>query len=208
MRTSTHPRTRRLRTLIIGTFLVPGPWLLASTSHTAAQEPKAGGKQAVVTVQGMQCPFCAYGIQKQLKKLPGAKSVEVELGQNQAIVTFEPDAKVTDADIQQAVRKAGFTPGKIEWRSGPRLEKEKTTNASPAQDTTATFDIEGMRCLGCEAKITADLEQLPGVRLAQVDWETRSATVRYDASQVTPEELVRRIERAGQFQARLKTSKE
>ena len=90
--------------------LPPGP---AWARQVAAGE----SKQAVVTVQGMQCPFCAYGIRKHLAKLPGARKVEVELAENQAIVTFAPDAKTGDREIQQAIRKAGFTAGKIEWRS-------------------------------------------------------------------------------------------
>ncbi len=130
MRTSAHRRTR-LRTLILGSLICPALWLLAGTSRTSAQESTADGKQAVVTVQGMQCPFCAYGIQKQLKKLRGVKTVEVELEKNQAIVTLEPDAKVTDKDIQQAIRKAGFTPGKIEWKAGAQ-DKAHSPNLSLA----------------------------------------------------------------------------
>lgn len=206
MRISAPRQVQRLRSLIIVTVIFPALWLLAGTLVGAVREPPLQ-KQAVVTVEGMQCPFCAYGIQKQLKKLQGVKSVEVELEKNQAVVTFEPEAKVTDKDIQQAIRKAGFTPGKIEWKSGPPA-REKTANGSSAQDATAAFDIEGMRCLGCEAKITADLEELPGVSQAQVDWEARTATVRFDASQVEPEEIARIIERAGKFQAKLKTGKE
>lgn len=129
MHTCDHPRTRRLRALIVAAFMLPALWLLAGTSRTAAQESQADVKQAVVTVQGMQCPFCAYGIQKQLKKLRGVKGVEVELERNEAIVTLEPGAKVTDADIRQAVRKAGFTPGKIEWKSAPGSKKKETTAA-------------------------------------------------------------------------------
>lgn len=82
-----------------------------------AQAPAGNVKQAVVTVHGMQCPFCAYGIKKHLAKLPGAKNVEVELAKNQAIVTFTPDAKVNDEQIRRAVRNAGFTAAKIEWPS-------------------------------------------------------------------------------------------
>lgn len=103
--------------------------LLAATQATAAQAP-AGEKQAVVTVQGMQCPFCAYGIKKHLTKLPGATQVEVELAKNQATVTFEADTEVTDEQIEEAVRKAGFTPGDITWQSGD--EPKETSGAGAA----------------------------------------------------------------------------
>jgi mercuric ion binding protein len=207
MRSNTHERTHRFRTLISVGLVLPALWLLAGASRAVAQGPAAAGKQAVVTVQGMQCPFCAYGIQKQLKKLPGATSVDVELAKNQAIVSFASDAKVTDADIRQAVRKAGFTAGKIEWRSGDSTEKQKTSGGRPAEAATAAFAIEGMRCLGCEAKITADLEQLRGVSLALVDWQAGIPSVRSDANTVRPDDIVRTIERAGKFQAERQTSR-
>lgn len=82
----------------------------------ARQATLGESRQAVITVQGMQCPFCAYGIRKHLAKLQGARKVEVELAKNQAIVTFDPGATAGDEKIRQAIRKAGFTAGKIEWR--------------------------------------------------------------------------------------------
>lgn len=117
MRTNTHRARQPLHRLVISVVMVMALGLVASTFSAAAQAPAGEQKQAVVTVRGMQCPFCAYGIKKHLAKLPGATKVDVELAKNQAIVTFLPDAKVTDAQIQQAVRNAGFTAGAIEWRT-------------------------------------------------------------------------------------------
>lgn len=55
--------------------------------------------------------------------MPGVEKVEVELAKNQAFVHVAPGANVTDAQLQRAVRKAGFEPSKIEWRSaGERKE--------------------------------------------------------------------------------------
>lgn len=118
MHTNTHRGRQRLHRLVINVVVVMALWQVASTFSAAAQAPAGDRNQAVVTVRGMQCPFCAYGIKKHLAKLAGATRVDVELAKNQAIVTFAPGAKVTDAQIQQAVRKAGFTAGAIEWRAG------------------------------------------------------------------------------------------
>ncbi|MBI3264491.1 MAG: heavy-metal-associated domain-containing protein [Acidobacteria bacterium] len=84
--------------------------------ESAAHASDGGRRQAVITVKGMQCPFCAYGIKKHLAKVPGVEKVEVELAKNQATVYVAPDANVTDAHLQRAVRKAGFEASKIEWR--------------------------------------------------------------------------------------------
>ena len=114
MRINAYRGRQQLRTLESSVVLMAVA-VLAAPLTVAAQAPAGSQKQAVVTVRGMQCPFCAYGIKKHLAKLPGVTRVDVELAKNQAIVTFASDAKVTDAQIQQAIRKAGFTPGKIEW---------------------------------------------------------------------------------------------
>lgn len=111
-----HSRSR-VDSLIAGLLLAWALLSLAGASRLAAQTQAAVGRQAVITVQGLQCPFCAYGIQKQLKKLVGATKVEVELAKNQAIVSFKPGAEVDDDDLREAVRKAGFTADTIEWRS-------------------------------------------------------------------------------------------
>lgn len=122
MHTNTHRGRQPLHRLVISVVVVMALGQVAGTFSAAAQAPVGDRNQAVVTVRGMQCPFCAYGIKKHLAKLPGSTKVDVELAKNQAIVTFAPGAKVTDAQIQQAVRKAGFTAGTIEWRAGKREE--------------------------------------------------------------------------------------
>ncbi|MBI5576354.1 MAG: heavy-metal-associated domain-containing protein [Deltaproteobacteria bacterium] len=93
------------------------PALLAAPYGAWSAGPQPGAaKQAVVAVDGMSCPFCAYGVKKHLSALPGVKSVQVELAKGEAIVEFDPEGQVTDEQIRKAVREAGFTPGKIEWR--------------------------------------------------------------------------------------------
>src|SRR5690554_1057224 len=51
----------------------------------------------------------------------------------------------------------------------------------------ASFEIEGMSCaVGCAAKIEKDLANLPGVKSAKVDFETKKATVEYDNAKQNP----------------------
>lgn len=115
MRTNIR-RTECLIAAVRGVLALTVVLLVGGTPPMAAQTPATGVKEAVVTVKGMQCPFCAYGIKKHLAKIPGVRKVAVDLAKNQAIVDFTPGAKPTDEQIRRAVRDAGFTPGKIEWR--------------------------------------------------------------------------------------------
>ncbi len=84
-----------------------------------AATPAEASRRAVITVKGLACPFCVYGLEKHLKKLPGATTVRVDLGKGEATVDFAGDSKVADEDIRKAVKNAGFTVDRIEWRGAP-----------------------------------------------------------------------------------------
>jgi copper chaperone CopZ len=104
--------------------LVLSIMLLPAVSLIAQDKPAPTSKQAVVAVKGMACSACGHRLQKVLSKLGGVEKVEVRFEKEQAILVFAPDARVTDNQIKETVRNAGFVPGKIEW-STVKLGKEK-----------------------------------------------------------------------------------
>lgn len=55
----------------------------------------------------------------------------------------------------------------------------------------------GMRCPLCRGAVAAHLSRLGGVVAYDVDLKTDSATVLYEASRLTPEELERAVAQAG-----------
>lgn len=83
--------------LLIG-FLLP--------AHAVAAED-----QAVYALQadGLACPFCAYGIEKQLTRIDGVESVETDIKSGTVVITMKPGATLTEADAKRAVEAAGFT---------------------------------------------------------------------------------------------------
>src|SRR5690554_2044243 len=53
---------------------------------------------------------------------------------------------------------------------------------------TASFTVEGMHCeFGCAKSIEKKLAKLDGVKSALVDFETKEASIEYDATQHTPQ---------------------
>ena len=64
-----------------------------------------------IAVSGLACPFCAYGLEKNLSELPEVDSVTVDLAQNSARVVIKPEHKADLETIKAAIVKAGFTPG-------------------------------------------------------------------------------------------------
>lgn len=91
--------------------------MLGGRTAGRADEPVAQATKSTdrveVQVNGMACPFCAYGIEKKLRAIPGVQDVKVDLDAGRA--TFEaPSGAVTEQQVKQAIKDAGFSPGKIE----------------------------------------------------------------------------------------------
>jgi len=60
-------------------------------------------------VDGMSCPFCVYGLEKQLKKLEGVTGVETDLEQGEILVSMKDGETLQRDSVDQAVTRAGFT---------------------------------------------------------------------------------------------------
>lgn len=60
-------------------------------------------------VTGLACPFCAYGIEKQLGALEGVERVETHIKDGAVIVTMRDGAALDETSARKAVEAAGFT---------------------------------------------------------------------------------------------------
>ncbi len=65
---------------------------------------------AELRVNGLSCPFCAFGIEKKLLDVDGVTDVEVFLDDGRLALTFEPENAATVSDLEKAVEKASFKP--------------------------------------------------------------------------------------------------
>lgn len=78
--------------------------ILLATAVTWAQSPVY-----TISVDGLSCPFCAYGVEKQLKRLEGVKQVEVDVAKGQVVVSMNEGKTLERGQAVEAVKKAGFT---------------------------------------------------------------------------------------------------
>jgi mercuric ion binding protein len=78
--------------------------MIALAWPAAAEEPAVYELQA----DGLACPFCAYGIEKQLGALEGVASVETDVKSGTVTITMEEGATLDEADAERAVDRAGF----------------------------------------------------------------------------------------------------
>ena len=89
---------------------------LISASAFAAQAYK-------LRVDGLACPFCAYGVEKQLKAVQGVEKVDVDLKTGNVTVTVVEGAVFDEATAKKAVTDAGFTLRGFEKIAGPETGK-------------------------------------------------------------------------------------
>jgi len=69
----------------------------------------AAGPRYRIEVAGLACPFCAYGIEKELGALEGVDQVETHIKESAVIVTMKDGATLDETTAEQAVDAAGFT---------------------------------------------------------------------------------------------------
>ena len=65
-------------------------------------------------VDGLACPFCAYGVEKKVGGLDGVEKVEIEIEDGLVAVTLAEGATLDEATARRAVDEAGFTLRKFE----------------------------------------------------------------------------------------------
>jgi mercuric ion binding protein len=83
--------------------LVVTLWLLWSLAAHAA------GTQYVMRVDGLACPYCAYGIEKKLKSIEAVEQIDVDLNNGLVTVNAREGTTLTEPQIKQLFKDAGFT---------------------------------------------------------------------------------------------------
>ncbi|GAA4429477.1 hypothetical protein GCM10023188_14890 [Pontibacter saemangeumensis] len=76
-------------------------------------------------------------------------------------------------------------------------EKQNYNGSQTGSIVEETFPVEGMTCSGCANGVQRSLTKLEGVKSAEVSLSDASATVAYDPSAVTPEQMQKAVESAG-----------
>lgn len=122
-------------------------------------------------------------IEKGLKKIEGVQEANVNFTLEKTTIKYNPDQTNLDA-FQKKIKSLGFD-----------IIQEK-----------AEFDITGMTCAACSARIEKGLNKVEGVTRATVNLAIESATVEYNPSQVTVSEIMQRVEKLG-YGIRRKTEK-
>ncbi len=89
------------------TLLLAGVLLLNLMLLTSAP---AQVEKVTIRVDGLACPFCAYGLEKKLKKVEGVGKVEINVKEGVAALQNKKGKSIAVEDLESVVKDAGFTP--------------------------------------------------------------------------------------------------
>ena len=124
-------------------------------------------------IDGMTCGSCAARVQRALEKTDGVRSAAVNYATGSARVVA--NGEIDPSVLNDAVERAGYStvrPGSLD------------------------FEVGGMTCGSCAARIQKTLSKQPGVASAEVNFATGKARVQADP-QVDPEVLARAVDAIG-----------
>ena len=172
---------------------------LMGTVAFGAQQQKVA-----VRVDGLACPFCAYGMEKKLDRLDGVEKMDIKINEGLVVLYFSEDARIDEALIEKKVKEAGFTPRQITVEEktarvggqsnedGPdeKVEKEEKLR-------TISLAITGMECNECSHRVTEALSNIACVRNVRFDNAVGRAEITCVDDEADPEMFVKAIENLG-----------
>ncbi|MGB8378355.1 MAG: heavy-metal-associated domain-containing protein [Rhodanobacteraceae bacterium] len=107
-----HPAFGRLAAIAILALLAPLalPAVAAPVAAAAAQYP---ADTYVLRVDGLACPYCAYGIEKQFSGMRGVTDTSIDIENGVVVVRVKPGTHYTAEQIKTTVDDAGFALKRI-----------------------------------------------------------------------------------------------
>ena len=179
---------------VIITTLVVGMMTMFNANAQKAMD------KFMVQVDGLGCPFCAYGLEKKFKEFKGIKQVKIDIETGDFSFSYPAEKELTLEAVMQQVEKAGYTPitSKIERANG-KIEESSSKNSQanePDEKVTKNLKVAG-NCAMCEARISKAAQSVPGVFAVAWDKDTKLMTVDFDEEQTNLDTIERAIAKAG-----------
>lgn len=156
--------------------------------------------QIKVQVDGLGCPFCAYGLEKKFKEFKGIKDVKIEMETGLFNFTYPSEKEMTLKQVESQVDKAGYTAvtTKITRADGTIEEsKQNITELSDQSEIVAKDIFVAGNCGMCQARIEKTAKSVAGVVNAEWDKDNKMLTLEYDSSQTSIGEVSESIAKAG-----------
>jgi len=178
------------------------------TTSLDAQKKNKERDVVETVVEGLGCPFCAYGLEKKFKKVKGIKNVKIEIEEGYFSFTVPVENKITLEEIDTRVSDAGYTPVAVKiTRSTGEVEEFKFELQDVATNQSTEFMVWGI-CDMCKSRIERTIQKVDGVGFAKWDKKTKVLKVDFDGGLTSEESLKHALADAGHDTEDVKTSEE
>lgn len=127
-------------------------------------------------IEGMTCASCVQTIEKEVNKLAGIQSVNVNLTTEKMTVAFDSNT-VSNEEIEKTVTDTGY-----------KIAKD---------DDNLAFEIDGMTCASCAQTIEKSVNKLAGVNNASVNLASEKMIVDFDKETLSPNDIIEAVQNAG-----------
>lgn len=87
--------------------------LVTLLSHSVRAQGNV--REISIRVDGLTCPFCAYGLEKKLKRLEGAEKIHIDIEKGIALIQVREGSDIDEKNLKKAVEDAGFTAREITY---------------------------------------------------------------------------------------------
>ena len=174
--------------------------VFAFTSVTSNVNAQSDRDQFEVQVDGLGCPFCAYGLEKKFKEFKGIKDVKIEMETGQFNFSYPADKKLSLEDVENQVDKAGYTAvtTKIVRADGDIEESKQNITELTTESEIVNKDIfVSGNCGMCKARIEKTAKNVNGVVSASWDKDNKMLKIEFDSSQTSIGEVSEAVAKAG-----------
>jgi len=169
-------------------------------STTTVQAQKKAMDQYTIQVDGLGCPFCAFGLEKKFKEFKGIKKVKIDIETGVFSFLYPSDKPLSIDAVEKQVTKAGYTPitAKIERADGlvetSGVKKSEVNTDAVLTETSITV---GGNCGMCEARVEKAAKSLDGVVSAEWNKDSKLMALKFDASVISEDAIEKAISVSG-----------
>lgn len=162
-----------------------------------AQKPMDG---FMVQVDGLGCPFCAYGLEKKFKEFKGIKDIKIDIETGDFNFRYPTEKELTMEAVLRQVEKAGYTPitAMIERASGEieTFGDGQTPQASTDSRIAGEAIVPG-NCNMCKTRIEKAARTVDGVFIAAWDNDSKTLSVQFNPKATSMDAIERSVAKAG-----------
>lgn len=163
------------------------------TNNSQAQRPHEWDRFSVI-VEGLGCPYCAYGLEKKFKELKSIKNPTINIETGGLTFLYPTIQKLSIKQVEEQVKAAGYTAIQVQiTRANGETESSKTLDEQLQQEE---LQVAG-NCNRCRKRIEKAAQKVKGVKTAFWDSQNELLTVSFDPQKTSLNTIAKAIAKMG-----------